>query len=267
MGLAGRKGGPGGDGLGHRPGGTHGPGIGIRSGTRHSALLHSVLAQCEAGPDFLGRLHSGGLLPPAHQGPRRRARPQRMFWPTTPPSGVNWCGQSTWFASGCSEPSGIRPLTRLSIAATDHDLRHRDRLELGEILEAARRAVLSPRQDRIVELWMRGWTVPEIGAELAMPSIGSVTRSTRPAKTRTPLASRCEELGIGPVAVSADWSTRNGAETGSAITTHASKPTADRFNPSAWSHRLRCIDFCHFAVLRASSTAAEWPSTLTLGKT
>src|SRR5208337_1165039 len=41
-----------------------------------------------------------------------------------------------------------------SIADTDHDSRHRDRLELGEILEAARRAVLSPRQDRIVELWM-----------------------------------------------------------------------------------------------------------------
>ena len=56
----------------------------------------------------------------------------------------------------------------LLIADTDHDQRHRDRLELGEILERARQAVLSPRQDRIVELWMRGWTVPEIGAELEM---------------------------------------------------------------------------------------------------
>ena len=39
----------------------------------------------------------------------------------------------------------------------------------GEILEAARRAVLSERQDRIIELWMRGWSVPEIGAELNLP--------------------------------------------------------------------------------------------------
>jgi RNA polymerase sigma factor (sigma-70 family) len=48
------------------------------------------------------------------------------------------------------------------------DKRERDRLELGEILEAARAAVLSPRQDRIIELWMRGWTVPDIGKELGM---------------------------------------------------------------------------------------------------
>jgi RNA polymerase sigma factor (sigma-70 family) len=53
--------------------------------------------------------------------------------------------------------------------STEVDQRHRDRLELGEILEAARRAVLSPRQDRIIELWMRGWSVPEIGSELNMP--------------------------------------------------------------------------------------------------
>jgi RNA polymerase sigma factor (sigma-70 family) len=52
--------------------------------------------------------------------------------------------------------------------ATNLDQRHRDRLELGEILEAARRAVLTSRQDRIIELWMRGWTVPEIGEELGM---------------------------------------------------------------------------------------------------
>jgi hypothetical protein len=55
------------------------------------------------------------------------------------------------------------------IPSTEVDQRHRDRLELGEILEAARHAVLSDRQDRIIELWMRGWTVPEIGAELQMP--------------------------------------------------------------------------------------------------
>jgi DNA-directed RNA polymerase specialized sigma24 family protein len=55
------------------------------------------------------------------------------------------------------------------IPAADFDQRHRDRLELGEILEAARRAVLSKRQDRIIELWMRGWSVPDIGEELQMP--------------------------------------------------------------------------------------------------
>lgn len=91
-----------------------------------------------------------------------------------------------------------------SIAGTDHDSRHRDRLELGEILEAARRAVLSPRQDRIVELWMRGWAVPEIGAELAMP-VNRVSDEKYKAlrKLEHHLRSRCEELGIGPVAVSA----------------------------------------------------------------
>ncbi len=49
-----------------------------------------------------------------------------------------------------------------STPGPDVDRRHRERQELGEILEAARRAVLSPRQDRIVELWTRGSTVPEI---------------------------------------------------------------------------------------------------------
>jgi hypothetical protein len=53
--------------------------------------------------------------------------------------------------------------------ASDLDQRERDRIELGEILESARRAVLSPRQNRIIELWMRGSSVPEIGAELDLP--------------------------------------------------------------------------------------------------
>src|SRR3954454_6690263 len=35
----------------------------------------------------------------------------------------------------------------------DLDQRHRNRQELGEILESARQAVLTARQDRIVELW------------------------------------------------------------------------------------------------------------------
>lgn len=59
-----------------------------------------------------------------------------------------------------------QPIESLALPAPDVDQRHRDRLELGEILESARRAVLTPRQDRIVELWMRGWSVPEIGADL-----------------------------------------------------------------------------------------------------
>jgi len=62
-----------------------------------------------------------------------------------------------------------QPLDAFTTPALDLDQRHRDRLELGEILEAARRAVLTARQDRIIELWMRGWSVPEIGAELKLP--------------------------------------------------------------------------------------------------
>ncbi len=62
-----------------------------------------------------------------------------------------------------------QPIDALALPAPDADERDRERMELGEILEAARRAVLSSRQDRIVELWMRGWSVPEIGADLGMP--------------------------------------------------------------------------------------------------
>jgi RNA polymerase sigma factor (sigma-70 family) len=51
----------------------------------------------------------------------------------------------------------------------DEDRRQRERQELGEILEAARQAVLTPRQDRIVDLWTHGWSVPEIGAALNLP--------------------------------------------------------------------------------------------------
>ncbi len=63
-----------------------------------------------------------------------------------------------------------QPLDPFSPSIVDHDRKHRDRLELGEILEAARRAVLTERQDRIIELWMRGWTVPEISEELKIAS-------------------------------------------------------------------------------------------------
>jgi hypothetical protein len=62
-----------------------------------------------------------------------------------------------------------QPLDTFTTPVTDLDQRQRNRLELGEILEEARRAVLTARQDRIIELWMRGWSVPEIGAELKLP--------------------------------------------------------------------------------------------------
>lgn len=62
-----------------------------------------------------------------------------------------------------------QPIDSLALPAPNTDQTHRERLELGEILEAARQAVLSPRQDRIIELWMRGWSVPEISADLEIP--------------------------------------------------------------------------------------------------
>lgn len=63
----------------------------------------------------------------------------------------------------------FQPLDGSTTPTSDLDRRQRDQLELGEILETARRAVLTSRQDRIIELWMRGWSVPEIGVELDMP--------------------------------------------------------------------------------------------------
>lgn len=64
----------------------------------------------------------------------------------------------------------LQPLDDQSTPGPDLDRRDRERQELGEILEAARRAVLSPRQDRIVELWTRGWNVPEISRTLGLSS-------------------------------------------------------------------------------------------------
>jgi RNA polymerase sigma factor (sigma-70 family) len=63
----------------------------------------------------------------------------------------------------------LQPLDDQLTPGPDLDRRDRERQELGEILEAARRAVLSPRQDRIVELWTRGWTVPDIAESLDLP--------------------------------------------------------------------------------------------------
>jgi DNA-binding NarL/FixJ family response regulator len=96
----------------------------------------------------------------------------------------------------------FQPIDPISIADADHDQRHRDRLELGEILEGARRAVLSTRQDRIVELWMRGWSVPEIGIELRM-AVNRVSDEKYKAlrKLEHHLRNHCDELGIGPVAL------------------------------------------------------------------
>lgn len=85
---------------------------------------------------------------------------------------------------------------------SDYDERQRERLELGEILVAARRAVLSDRQDRIVELWSRGWAVPEIAESLDMP-VARVSdekyKSLR--KLERYLSGRSQEFGAGPVAV------------------------------------------------------------------
>lgn len=91
----------------------------------------------------------------------------------------------------------------LTAASFDEDRRDRNRLELGEILEAARHAVLSPRQDRILELWMRGWPVPEIGTELGMP-VNRVSDEKYKAlrKLEHHLRNRCDELGITPAAAS-----------------------------------------------------------------
>jgi hypothetical protein len=80
----------------------------------------------------------------------------------------------------------------------DLDRRARDRQELGEILEAARRAVLTDRQDRIVELWTRGWTVPEIGDALKMP-VARVSDEKYKAlrKLERHLADRRDDLDLG----------------------------------------------------------------------
>ncbi len=81
----------------------------------------------------------------------------------------------------------------------DVDQKQRNRQELGEILENARRAVLTTRQDRIVELWTRGWTVPEIGEELKLP-VARVSDEKYKAlrKLENYLAGRRDELALGP---------------------------------------------------------------------
>jgi len=92
-----------------------------------------------------------------------------------------------------------QPLDDQFTPGPDRDRQDRQRQELGEILEAARRATLSPRQDRIVELWTRGWTVPEISQELKLP-VARVSDEKYKAlrKLERHLADRRDELDLGP---------------------------------------------------------------------
>ncbi len=91
-----------------------------------------------------------------------------------------------------------QPLDGYTTPATNLDQRQRDQLELGEILEAARHAVLTARQDRIIELWMRGWSVPEIGGELGMTGTRvSDEKYKALRKLENHLRSRHDELGLG----------------------------------------------------------------------
>lgn len=61
------------------------------------------------------------------------------------------------------------PLDGPDAPVSDADRRERERQELAEVLERAREAVLSERQDRIIELWTRGWTVPQIAESMDLP--------------------------------------------------------------------------------------------------
>jgi len=91
-----------------------------------------------------------------------------------------------------------QPLDDQLTPGPDLDQRQRNRQELGEILEAARQAVLTPRQDQIVELWTRGWTVPEIGNKLELP-VARVSDEKYKAlrKLERHLAGRRDELELG----------------------------------------------------------------------
>jgi hypothetical protein len=91
-----------------------------------------------------------------------------------------------------------QPLDGQFTPGSDRDLRDRNRQELGEILEAARAAVLTERQDRIVELWTRGWAVPEIAEALKMP-VARVSDEKYKAlrKLERHLAGRRDDLDLG----------------------------------------------------------------------
>ncbi len=91
-----------------------------------------------------------------------------------------------------------QPLDDQFTPGPDLDQRHRNRQELGEILEAARQAVLTPRQDRVVELWTHGWTVPEISEAMDLP-VARVSDEKYKAlrKLERHLAGRRDELELG----------------------------------------------------------------------
>jgi RNA polymerase sigma factor (sigma-70 family) len=99
----------------------------------------------------------------------------------------------------------LQPLDDQSTPAPDVDRLHRERQELGEILEAARRAVLSPRQDRIVELWTRGWNVPDISRTLGLsPARVSDEKYKALRKLERHLANRRDDLNLPAEVVDED---------------------------------------------------------------
>ena len=92
-----------------------------------------------------------------------------------------------------------QPLDEQLTPGPDLDGQAHARRELGEVLEAARRAVLSPRQDRIVELWTRGWAVPEIADALGLPHARvSDEKYKALRKLERHLADRRDDLDLGP---------------------------------------------------------------------
>ena len=95
----------------------------------------------------------------------------------------------------------LQPLDEQSTPGPDVDRRDRERQELGEVLEAARSAVLSPRQDRIVELWTRGWTVPDISRSMSLaPARVSDEKYKALRKLERHLADRRDDLDLPSVA-------------------------------------------------------------------
>lgn len=64
----------------------------------------------------------------------------------------------------------VEPLDERSSAVVDRSTPFPDQLELGELLHKARQAVLTERQDLILEHWTHGYTVPEIAQLLRLPA-------------------------------------------------------------------------------------------------
>jgi len=90
-----------------------------------------------------------------------------------------------------------QPLDDQFTPGPDLDRRHRERQELGEVLEAARNEVLTPRQDQIVELWTRGWTVPDISRSLGLaPARVSDEKYKALRKLERHLADRRDDLDL-----------------------------------------------------------------------